>query len=87
MKNNDIELEIERAFRYFAEIDQNIIAGNKLEDMYIDIDKLTKVAEGLEDLNTSEYTLKQMIKVADKDGDGKVYVEDFKRIMRRMKLY
>lgn len=55
--------------------------------MYIDLEKLKKVADGLEDLNAGDHILKQMIKVADQDGDGKVTLHDFKRIMRRMKLY
>jgi len=44
LKEKNIEEEIERAFRYFAEIDQITLEGKPLEELRIDKEKLTKVA-------------------------------------------
>jgi len=56
-------------------------------DLKINFEKLKKVAEGLDDVDANDEMLRQMIMVADRDGDGYVTLEDFKRVMRRMKLY
>ena len=87
MEERNIEEEIEKTFKYFVDIDADGEGETPEGELKISFEKLKKVAEGLDDIEASDEVLKQMIMVADRDGDGYVTVEDFKRIMRRMKLY
>jgi len=87
LEERNIEEEIEKTFKYFVDIDADGEGETPEGELKISFEKLKKVAEGLDDIEASDEVLKQMIMVADRDGDGYVTVEDFKRIMRRMKLY
>jgi len=87
LEERNIEEEIEKTFKYFVEIDADGEEQTPDGELRITFEKLKKVAEGLDDIEASDEVLKQMIMVADRDHDGYVTVEDFKRVMRRMKLY
>jgi Ca2+-binding EF-hand superfamily protein len=93
-----MEAEIEKAFRYYCDIamDDEENAENdeelmkKLNENVIDLKKLKKVADALADKEggkASEDDLMKMIKTADSDNDGFVSLDDFKKVMRRMKLF
>lgn len=72
----DRDEEIEKSFRLF---DQN-------QDQSIDINDLRYVADLIGETMSLE-ELMEMINEADQDRDGRVTMEDFKRVVRRASLF
>ena len=85
LEKRDLEQDIEKIFEFFASSEVEGIEDPENCD-YITIEHLQKVREDLKEDNADDHVLKNMIKVADKSGTGRVYLEDFKMVMRRMRI-
>ncbi len=67
------EADLKKVFELFT--------GNKSD--YIDFDTLKQISKELSDLNMTENEMREMIKRADSNNDGKVTAKDFFNIMTK----
>ena len=85
LEKRDLEQDMEKIFEFYSTSEVEGIEEPETCN-YITIEHLKKVREDLREDTVSDGTLQNMIKVADKSGVGKIYLDDFKRIMRRMRV-
>ena len=86
MRDRNMGTDLEETFKHFSEVDLEARDDDDDDFNFIDVDKLIVVAANL-DIDLSREKAKQMIQVADGNGDGKVELTDFLKIMKRMKLF
>lgn len=87
LQERDIKEEIKKAFKFFIELTQDENDDSEEPPDNINLERLKKVAEVLGEVNIDEGLFQKMIEVADRDNDGVVHIDDFMRIMRKMKLF
>lgn len=86
MKQRKLALELEETFKHFSEVDEEARDDDEDDMNYIDVEKLMIVASNLNEPLDRE-DAERMIEIADSNGDKKVDLDDFMKIMRRMKLF
>lgn len=86
MKDRKLAIDLEDTFKHFCEVDEEARDDDEDDFNYIDVEKLMIVANNLNEPLERE-DAERMIEIADSNGDKKVELEDFMKIMRRMKLF
>jgi len=86
MKSRNLKDDLIETFKHFSEVDEEARDDDDDDFLYIDAQKLMIVAQNLNE-NLDKEQAKRMIEIIDSNGDEKVEIEDFLKVMRRMKLY